>query len=152
MENESSAGLQFIFLALFLIPAILFLISQQNTLKTISPGNRLMRPGEVWFQLIPLFGIVWQFFVVTRIAGSIQNEYRTMQEISFLGTGNGEMITTPSTRPTFGAGIAYCILFCASIIPLLGGIFAFAGIILWIIYWVELVKQKNKLQRMILAA
>jgi hypothetical protein len=152
MEDELQPGFQFLFLFLFLVPAIFFMISQQNTLKTISPGNRLMRPGEVWFQLIPLFGLVWQFFVVTRIADSIQNEYRTMQEISFLGTGNSELVITPSTRPTFKAGIAYCILLSASVIPLLGSFFALAGIILWIIYWVELVRQKNILQKMILSA
>jgi len=60
-------------IALAIIGVVMyFLITQQNTLKAIQQQNRLMRPGEVWLQLIPLFGIVWQFIVVTRISDSIR--------------------------------------------------------------------------------
>ena len=43
--------------SLFIIPAILFLVAQHGTLKAISPANREMSPGEVWFQLIPVFNL-----------------------------------------------------------------------------------------------
>ena len=76
---------------LLVIPYIFFLLAQQSILKAIQPQNRLMQPGEVWFQLIPLFGWIWQFTVVSRIADSICNEYKSQQEISFLGIGDGEI-------------------------------------------------------------
>ncbi len=38
----------------FLIPAILFFLSQQRILQVISPENREMSPGSVWFQIIPV--------------------------------------------------------------------------------------------------
>ncbi|SRR5215203_1959020 len=69
-----SSELQFLFLGLFLIPAIFFLLTQQNTLKAIQPHNRAMSPGQVWLQLIPIFGMIWQFFVVSKISDSLRRE------------------------------------------------------------------------------
>lgn len=125
-----------------LVPAIFFLITQQNTLKAIQPQNRSMSPGEVWLQLIPLFGIVWQFIVVSRISTSIGAELASRNSFSFenpqyaQGYEGGE-------RPTYQIGIAYCVLFCCSIIPILGTLTGIAGIICWIIYWVKLSEYKN---------
>jgi len=59
---------------LFLVPMIFFLLAQQNILRAVSAHNRKMQPGEVWLQLIPLFGLVWKFIVVTRISQSIRSE------------------------------------------------------------------------------
>ena len=57
---------------IILIPTVFFLLTQQNILKNIQTQNRAMHPGEVWLQLIPIFGSIWAFFVVSRIAESIQ--------------------------------------------------------------------------------
>jgi hypothetical protein len=64
----------FVVVAFFLVPMIFFLLAQQNTLRAVSAHNRKMQPGEVWLQLIPLFGLVWKFIVVTRISQSIRSE------------------------------------------------------------------------------
>src|SRR5687767_14627602 len=104
---------------LFLIPAIFFLLTQQNTLKSISHENRFMAPGEVWLQLIPLFGIVWQFFVVTKIAKSIKKELASRDQFSF-DTNPYNHVDLESDRPTYQIGIAMCILVTGSIIPVLG--------------------------------
>ena len=53
---------QFVLLFALLVPAILFLLTQQNTLKTVRVENRMLPSGLVWLQLIPLFGQVWQFY------------------------------------------------------------------------------------------
>ena len=63
--------LQIALLFAFVIPAILFFLAQQRILQVISPENREMSPGSVWLQFIPLFGMVWQFIVVARIARSV---------------------------------------------------------------------------------
>jgi hypothetical protein len=132
-------------LVFFLLPFILFLLSQQNTLKTIQPQNRTMSPGEVWFQIIPLFGIVWQFIVVSRIADSIQRELSSEAALS-LEQQSTYSASYYGPKPTYSIGITYCILFCCSIIPYFGGLAFLAGIICWIIYWVQLSDNKNKIQ------
>ena len=34
-----------------------------------------MEPGQVFLALIPLFGWVWNFFILLRIASSLRNEF-----------------------------------------------------------------------------
>lgn len=131
--------------ALFLLPMIFFLLMQQALLKSIQVHNRSISPGEVFLQLIPLFGMVWQFIVVTRISDSIRRELSEDQTFSFEQPTASTLPT--GFRPAYGIGIAYCVFFCCSIIPMLGVLAGFAGIICWIIYWVKLAEYKSLLQQ-----
>lgn len=137
----------FLFLLLFLIPAIFFLITQQNTLKAIQLQNRSMSPGEVWLQLIPVFMLVWQFVVVRRIADSIRKELNSNTTFSFEENQDHTMYEG-GERPTYQIGIAYSILITLSVIPYpaIKGLLSLAGTICWIIYWVKLAQYKNKIQ------
>jgi hypothetical protein len=171
VEPNSSSGsgaIQLLLLAAFLIPAILFLLTQQNTLKMIRPDNRRMAPGLVWLQLIPLFGQVWQFFVISRISRSIKSELESPRGDSILGLE--DMLVTETTRkqPTRGIGITYStlywLMFLVDICTIGGnrqesgtllmiiGLFAWATIICWIIYWARLAWYKRKLKLLLVVA
>ncbi|HLZ86161.1 MAG TPA: hypothetical protein VKQ52_02925 [Puia sp.] len=155
---EPHYGLQLLLLLCFLIPAIFFLLTEQNTLRRIKRENRLMHPGLVWLQIIPLFGQVWQFIVVSRIAGSIRNEMASWHNESIFGADEA-LVEGGYGRPTLGIGIAYCTINVLLIIfnlsnrahyvalDTLVGSLALAQIICWIIYWVQLARYKNKLKR-----
>ena len=54
---------------------IWFYITAFQALSAVSERNRDMEPGMIFLMLIPCFGIVWYFFVVIRIASSLQKEY-----------------------------------------------------------------------------
>ena len=140
-----------IFILIFLIPAIFFLLTQQNTLKAIQPLNRTMSPGEVWLQLIPLFNIVWQFVVVRRISESLQRELNSENRFSFEGVSHTSHYISDE-RPTYQIGMAFCILNCCSIIPILGTLARIAAIICWIVYWVKLSEYKKQLTNRVLVA
>jgi hypothetical protein len=114
--------------------AILYLLTLQNTLNAISPENRQMPPGQVWLMLIPLFGMVWQFIMVNRIADSLKAEFQKRG------------IHSDEERPGFGIGLTYCILNCCGIIPFLGVLASIGGLVCWIIYWVKMNNYKNLLQ------
>jgi hypothetical protein len=147
---------QLALLLAFLIPAILFVLAQQNTLRIISPENREMSPGSVWLQIIPVFGLIWQFFVVTRIAHSISKEMASKIGESILDNAQVQ-ITESDASPTYTIGMAYCALTTLSIIinystrhstsnlKLFGSFLFLIGMVCWIIYWVRLVNSKNKL-------
>src|SRR5215217_3595495 len=130
-----ASSFQFLFLALFLIPAIFFLLTQQNTLKAIQPHNRTMSPGQVWLQLIPIFGMIWQFFVVSKISDSLRRELAARNTTFSFEEKPNAVVTANLPRPTYSIGIAYCILMWGMIVPLLNGVFALAAIVCWIIYW-----------------
>jgi len=122
-----------IIIFLFTIPLIFFMITLQNTLKAISYENRKMKPKQVWLLLIPFFGLVWQFIIVNRIADSLKAEFASRG------------IKLDEKRPGFGIGLASCILSSCSIIPYLGYVTSFGGIICWIIYWSKINDYKIKL-------
>jgi hypothetical protein len=151
---------QLLLLGAILIPGVLFLLTQQNTLKAIRPENRLMKPGLVWLQFIPFAGQVWQFFVVTNIAGSIKQEMESTGEDSILGFADTMTVEELRTRPTFNMGITYCSLNVVYVLlnlvtrgrtSTLLSLLALAGMVCWIIYWVQLAACKKKLIRFAVA-
>lgn len=162
METHAAPGAayQLILFACFLIPAILFLLTQQNTLRAIGNGNRLMDPWLVWLQLIPFFGQVWQFFVVARIAGSIRNEMGSWDKDPIFGA-DAQIAEHGGLRPTLGIGIAYCtlnvLIILLNFLPgtntlyLIVGLTALTETICWIVYWVRIASDKNKLRQKNLA-
>jgi len=152
--NSGAAYLQILLLLGFLVPAILFLLTQQNTLKLIQPLNRTIRPGQVWLQLIPVFNLYYQFVVVTGISNSLQREFN-----SYFNDSDSilpdETVTgaTGGKRPVYSSGMAYCWLFVISTVinllpsyfSIVSGLVSIAGIVYWIVYWVQLAGYKKKL-------
>lgn len=124
---------QLLFLLLYYIPFVCFLVTLQNTLKSISTENRKMKPTDVWFSIIPLFGIAWQFNVVNKIADSIKNECKTLN------------IFVKEKRPTYHIGLVYCISFLLFLIPAFKGVGSLIVIITWIVYWIKVYQYKKLL-------
>lgn len=71
-------GMEILFLLIglvvFVLPIVFYLITVQNTLRIISPENRKMSPGQVWWILIPVFGYFWLFKIVEAISESTRTE------------------------------------------------------------------------------
>ncbi|WP_431216648.1 hypothetical protein ACQ86N_19910 [Puia sp. P3] len=144
-------------LLLFLVPAILFLLTQQNTLKLIQPLNRTMRPGQIWLQLIPVFNLYYQFVVVAGISDSLQREFNSYFNDSDSILPDATVTeATGGKRPTYSAGLAYCWLFVGSTVlnwfgtsvSIVAGLAALAAMVCWIVYWVQLAGYKKKLKTM----
>lgn len=113
--------------------AIMYLLTLQNTLKLVSQHNRKMAPGEVWLVFIPLFGIVWNFIMIGKIADSLRAEF------------DERNIVVPEQRPGHGIGIASASLNVAGIVPGIGPLLSLAGMVCWIIYWVKIAEFKKML-------
>jgi hypothetical protein len=84
-----------------------------------------MEPGQVWLQLIPLFGLFWQFVVVNRIAESLRKEYRSR---GWRKSGD------------FGQGLGTieCVLTVLSLVPFINYLTSLPALICFIIYWVKI--------------
>jgi hypothetical protein len=126
-------GLLFlIWIAVLILPTVFFILTQQRALSKCSPANRTMSPGLAWLQIIPVFGFIWQFFVVSALANSLGNEFRArgIQE---------------EERPGYGVGLAMCITRICVVIPILGFFSLVASLILWIVYWVKIAGFSAKL-------
>lgn len=119
--------LLFLFIAaVMIVPTIFYLVTLQNALKKCAPGARTMEPAMVWLSLIPVFNLVWAFFVVTALGKSLGNEYRRRG------------IPCPERDPGLSIGMAMAICKCCCIIPIVNFLTAIGAFVLWIIYWVKI--------------
>jgi Na+/phosphate symporter len=78
--------------------------------------------------LIPLFNIIWQFIMVSRIADSIAEECVRLN------------IPVKEKKPTYNSGLTWNICNFLTIIPFIGGL---AALITFILYWVKVNEYKN---------
>jgi hypothetical protein len=104
-----------------------------------------MPSKQVWLQLIPFFGLIWQFYVITKVSDSIRDELNTPTDDSIFP----QHFIPQNHRPTYMAGISYAILFCVTIvvpIPILKGLASLATIGAWIYYWIQLTGYKKLLK------
>lgn len=174
MYTYGPTGKLQLLLLLFLIPAILFLLTQQNMLRRIQLQNRKMIPGLIWLQLIPVLGQLWQFFVIVKIAASIKKELVSRHEDPLFGS-DVTKIELESGRPTLVIGLVYSIVMWICYLlsvyeavrevrysakaTLAGtaaemdaglvtvGFLAFTTIACWIVYWIILAVWARRLKR-----
>ncbi len=123
-----------IVLGIMIIPQIFYLITLQKTIKQVSVENQKIQPNQVWLTLIPLFGLIWQFIMVNRVALSLQAEFKKRN------------INIVEEKPGYFIGLTYCTLFCCSIIPVLGVLAGIGGLVCWVIYWVKINNYKTELE------
>lgn len=122
----------FIFVGILILPTVFFLLTLQRALSKCYPTNRTMSPGLVWLQIIPVFGFIWQFFVVIAVANSLEREFAARR-------------IPAEPKPGQTVGLAMCITRVLVIIPFLGLFSGLASIVLWIVYWVKIAGLSAKL-------
>jgi len=108
-----------------LLPTIFYLITLQRALSRCALESRTMSPGLVWLTIIPLFSLIWNFFVVNALSESLHREF----------TRRG---ITEEPRPGRSVGLAFAILCALSVIPIVNFATGIGAIVCWILYWVRI--------------
>ena len=122
----------FIALAIGLAIAIVLLYLVYSCFVRIPARHRQMEPWQVWLLLIPLFNLVWNFFVYPRLAKSYRS-YFTEQGRTDVGDC-GEQI---------GLWFAICSVLC--VIPCVNYLAGPAALILLIIFLVKALTFKGQI-------
>lgn len=52
-----------------------FLSDVVRVLRRVEPANRRMEPGQVWWNLIPVFNVIWATVTIERVAESLRAEF-----------------------------------------------------------------------------
>jgi len=112
--------------------AIVLLYLVFSCFQRIPAQHRQMEPWQVWLLLIPLFNLVWNFFVYPKLAKSYQS-YFAQQGRTDVGDC-GEKI-----------GWAYAICAAICIIPCVNYIAGPAALVLWIIFLVKALTLKGQI-------
>jgi hypothetical protein len=108
-----------------LLPTIFYLFTLHRALNKCSVESRTMTPGLVWLQLIPVFDLFWQFYVVVQVGKTLGNEFRKRG-------------IPAEQNPGQSIGLAMCIFELCGAVPVVGIPAAIVGFILWIFYWIKI--------------
>jgi hypothetical protein len=127
---SSVLGLGIAFVALLIGIAIIWFL--QTCYARIPREHRKMEPGMVWLLLIPLFNIIWMFFVYIRLAKSYQSAYAALGRHDVGDCGEK-------------LALYMCIASVASAIPFVGCIAGPASLVLWIVVMVKFAGLKSEL-------
>jgi hypothetical protein len=120
------------FLCIPIVIGFLFALTVRMLLEACAPESRTIQPNSVWWLLVPLVNIVFQFVVVLRVATTLANEHLRRQRQGLPETGKE-------------VGLAACIAGVASLIPGVGPIAGVVCLGCWIYYWVLLRRITNQL-------
>jgi cobalamin synthase len=123
------AGVCFV---IWLAIGLAVLLTLHRTLGLCQPGNRTMEPAMVWLNLIPCYGLVWQFITVLKVSETLRNEFDSR--------GEGQRGETYGQ----GIGIASCVLYVTAI--LFGVPALIASQVCLIIYWLRIAEFRRRLQ------
>ena len=139
-EADMHAGVAFVvvfmllaFLCIPILIGLLFALTVRMLLEVCAPESRTMHPNSVWWLLVPLVNIVFQFVVVLRVASTLVNEHQRRQRQGLPETGKE-------------VGLAACIAGVMGVIPGVGPLACVVCIGCWIYYWVLLRRVTNLLE------
>jgi hypothetical protein len=95
----------------------------QKALNLAGPNHQKMQPAMVWLMLIPLFNLVWHFFVVKNVSESVKS-WAAEHAKSVDDAG-------------YTIGLIACIANCCSLVPVLNLLAGPVGLVCFIIWWVK---------------
>ncbi len=121
-----------VFVVISIVVGIFYCLTLQKALSRCSPQNRTLSPGLVWLFLIPIFNLVWHFFVVINMAKSLHAEFVARNIVE-------------EESPGQAIGLATCILNVVALLPFVGWVARIAGLVCWIIYWVKIAGYSGKI-------
>ena len=102
---------------------IFYILTMQKALNLAGERHQKMQPGMVWLMLIPLFNLVWHFFVVKNVSESIKS----------WAAERGAKVDDAG----YTVGLIACIAQCCGIVPVVNILAGPVGFVCMIIWWVK---------------
>jgi branched-subunit amino acid ABC-type transport system permease component len=132
MENNLVTSMAICFIIAIIIGIIINLFfswSMYKALKLVPEKNHIFPSWFVWLFIIPLVGFVFHWIMLP---------FGIPQAFEKTVTGNETAVR--SAKQLFLLGLILVVLITMGFIPFLGFVPALAGVIIWIVYWVLVVK------------
>ena len=114
----------------FVLWIFLVLIPLHDAADVLPFEYQTMSGSSVWLLLIPLFNLVWLYFVIIRISDGYRRYFEAKQIETHGNCG-------------FGVGLAWAICTSVSVTPYLGGLTSIGALVCMIVYVVTIVGCKN---------
>ena len=131
-----------------LVVFILFAVSMQKAMNTVSAPNRKMEGGLVWLNLIPLLNIIWPFIFNNALRESYRQEFsqKGISKSVNLSSGIvypiGQVITFIIALFQFGilassSGMSQSDAEFSMLLSVLSALCGLMSFVLWIVFWVN---------------
>jgi len=119
-------------MGVLLVPLVFYILTLRRALHLCAPESRAMSPDSTWLLLIPLFNVVWHFYVVTSVGRTLHNEFekRGIRE---------------TARPGQALGLLTSVLWLLTWVPFLRILALLAGLVCWVLYWIKIGDYSAKL-------
>jgi hypothetical protein len=143
-------GPQILLLGLIpLVVFILFALSMQKAMNTVSTPNRKMDGGLIWLTLIPILNIVWPFIFNNALRESYRKEFsqkgipNTVNLSSGIIYPAGQMLLVLIALMQFGiltsssTGYSQSDLDFYMMLNVISALLGLLSFILWIVFWVN---------------
>ena len=124
-----------IIFALYLLLRILYIYTLYRALQATEQYHSTA-PGLAWLLLIPVFSLVWQFYILEKLTQGIKGKF----------DANGRECGDAA----YSIGLACCILGCVNFIPYLNFLALLPYIGVWIVYWVKIKDFNHEMEMMLL--
>ncbi len=114
---------------------ILFCLTLKNTIEAADVQNRAVEPGKVWLMLIPVFSMVYPFFLFPKISTTIKNQ---LEQNNAAESGDYALML----------GRAFPTLYLLQLVipnDTISSLVSLAGFVCFIIFWVKMGGYKSKL-------
>jgi divalent metal cation (Fe/Co/Zn/Cd) transporter len=103
--------------------AVFYILTMQKALNLAGERHQKMNPGLVWLMLIPLFNLVWHFFVVKNVSESIKS----------WAAESGAKVDDAG----YTVGLIACIANACGLVPVVNVLAVPVGLVCVIIWWVK---------------
>ena len=138
--GEAAAFIAIIVVAIAVVMAISLAIQAlvcyllSKCLREVPAEHRQITPGKVWLLMIPLFNLIWVFFVFMPMSDSFKSYFNARGRYDVGDCGRQ-------------IGLWYCICVVASLVPLVNYLAGPAGLVLLIVYIVKAFELRNKVRQ-----
>lgn len=132
MTSDSGwVWLMLLFFLFFIVVGALFCSRISKTIAVIDPPMRSRSPGSAWLLYVPLFNLVWMFFLVSAIKDGFQR-MTAAGRLSQPSDGAGSLGMTLAVTNVLGIVLGA--------VPYVGIVSGLVGLVVLIMYWVRLVE------------
>lgn len=125
------AFLPLILVPVLYVPLCFYCRTVQATLAAIDQEHRKVAPGTAWLLLIPVFNLIWIYFLVVYLRGG----YAAMHAA-------GRLESQPNAG--FGIGIAMAVCWSLWLLPFINLLAVIPSCVLWILHWNRVAKLRTR--------
>lgn len=123
---------------------IYFIVTLKRLLLQLSPSNRCISTGSLWYLLIPFFNLYWNFNVINKISYSLRLEYYS-KGLSFKDSPTSKLGLIWAFSSSYYL-IGFVVKFSEKlsfIISMVGVGISILSVVLFFCYWVAILEHKK---------